>query len=80
MTNEEKLEIIRRFENGEGAARIAKDLQQPESTVSYVIKQKEKFNKVKEINRNSTQRQSWVSPQDYMDEIIQEINKNDTNK
>ena len=44
------LEILRRFENGEKHAHIAKDFGVHQSCVYAIIKRKEKLNKFKDMN------------------------------
>ena len=47
---EDQLEILRRFENGEKHAHIAKDFGVHQSCVYAIIKRKEKLNKFKDMN------------------------------
>ena len=51
LTLEEQLDIIKRFENGEKPAHIAKDLKIPDSSARLIIKRREKLNKFKHINQ-----------------------------
>ena len=46
------MDIIRRFENGEKGAHIAKDLGIPDSTLRTIIKRRERLNKLKNINKD----------------------------